>query len=49
MDDGAAMVRFTGPDSAIVVRDSAFVAGQIGEFNDEFGSGGELGVLDIAR
>ena len=49
VDDRVAMVRFTGPDSAIVVRDSSFVAGRIDEFNREFGDGDELGGLDVAR
>ena len=49
VDDKVAMVRFTGPDSAIVVRDSSFVAGRIDEFNGEFGNGDELGGLEVAR
>ena len=49
VDDRVAMVRFTGPDSAIVVRDSTFVAGRIDEFDEEFASGNELEGLEVAR
>lgn len=49
VDDRVAMVRFTGPDSAIVVRDGTFVADRINEFNGEFGSGKELGGVEVAR
>lgn len=49
VDERAAMTRFTGPDSAIVVRDSAFVAERIDKFNDVFREGGELVGLKIDR
>lgn len=49
VDDRVAIVRFTGPDSAIVVRDSTFVASKISEFDEEFRKGDELGGREIAR
>lgn len=49
VDDKAVMVRFTGPDSAIVVKDGTFVASRIREFDEEFRKGDELGGREIAR
>lgn len=42
VDEQAVMIRFAGPDSAIVVRDSAFVAERIDKFDGEFAGGREL-------
>ena len=49
VDDMVAMVRFTSPDSAIVVKDSMFVAERIDEFEGDFERGGELAGLGIDR
>ena len=49
VDERAAMVRFTGPDSAIVVRDGAFVAERIDKFDDEFTIGDEVAGLQVDR
>lgn len=49
VDERVVMIRFAGPDSAIVARDSAFVAERIDRFNDEFARGDELVGLGIDR
>ena len=49
VDERVAMIRFTGHDSAIVVRDSEFVAERIGRFDDEFARGDELAGLQVDR
>ena len=49
VDEWVAMVRFTGPDSAIVVRDGAFVAERIDRFDDEFARGDEVAGLQVDR
>lgn len=49
VDERVAMVRFTGPDSAIVVRDGAFVAERTGRFDDEFARGDEVAGLQVDR
>lgn len=38
-----------GPDSAIVVRDGAFVAERTGRFDDEFARGDEVAGLQVDR
>lgn len=49
VDERIAMIRFAGPDSAIVARDSAFVVERIDRFNDEFAEGDELVGLQVDR
>lgn len=49
VDERVAMIRFAGPDSAIVVRDSEFVAERIDRFDDEFARGDELAGLQVDR